>query len=288
MSKKLSAQKRTLRLPCANIAYWTYNPEGTHTIVMVHGFRGNHHGLEDIIAELPPRYKVIVPDLPGFGASSPLKNCLHDIDGYVEFLKEFFTSLHLKKPTLLGHSFGSIVAAHFAAEAPTTIDKLILVNPIASSALAGPRAILTNLTVFYYWLGHRLPERAGNALLKHDAFVLIMSNFLAKTKDKTLRDQIHQNHLKHFSSFKTRDVVLESFKASVNHTASDKAERIEAPTLLIAGELDDIAPVKSQHILKEKIRAEKLIIIPEVGHLIHHEAPMAAANAIDEFLAPKS
>ena len=276
--------KKYIQLPSADIAYWIYNPKGTQTMVMVHGFRGNHHGLEDIIAKLPKKYRIIVPDLPGFGESRPFKQGRHDIHGYVQFLGEFINQLNIGQPVLLGHSFGSIITAHFAAQFPTSISKLILVNPIASSPLKGPRAILTQLTVFYYWVSSKVPEKVGRSLLSNNAIVLAMSALLAKTKDKKLRRQIHKNHLTHFSSFQNRQVVLEAFQASTTATAADKAHEIPMPTLLIAGERDDIAPLVHQKALHAALASADLTTIEKVGHLAHYEAPSVVAEAITIFL----
>lgn len=249
---------------------------------MIHGFRGDHHGLEDIIRELPAHYRVIVPDLPGFGESSEFTG-QHSIENYTKFLHDFIAKVTDQPPVLLGHSFGSILAAHYAAEYPKTITKLILVNPIASPALKGRKAIFSHLTVLYYWLGNKLPARAGYKLLSSKAIVLTMSALLAKTKDKTLRRKIHRGHLAHFSSFQSRRVVMESFKASVSHTATEKADKITMPTLMIVGEIDDIAPLSAQKQLHQKIAGSQLVIAPRVGHLVHHEAPAIAAAAIATF-----
>jgi pimeloyl-ACP methyl ester carboxylesterase len=59
--------------------YWDYGPQDASvTIIAVHGFRGEHHGLEPVIAHLSATgagveaIRVINPDLPGFGASTPM------------------------------------------------------------------------------------------------------------------------------------------------------------------------------------------------------------------------
>lgn len=278
----MKPEKHSLTLSHGVVHYWIYNPAGTQTIIMVHGFRGDHHGLEDIVAQLPKNYRVIVPDLPGFGLSPELPG-KHDIEGYITFLHEFIQEITDKPPVLLGHSFGSIITAHYAARHTQAIQKLILVNPISSPALKGGRAIFSHLTVFYYWLGNKLPEKAGNKLLSSKAIVLTMSSFLTKTKDKALRRKIRQGHLAHFSSFQSRRVVMESFKASVSHTVLEPVDRITTPTLLIAGEIDDIAPLHSQKQLQQKLASSQLVVAPRVGHLIHHEAPDVAAQAIDSF-----
>jgi pimeloyl-ACP methyl ester carboxylesterase len=278
----MNPEKNSFALPHGLVYYWTYNNDAKNTIVMVHGFRGDHHGLEDVIRELPKHYRVIVPDLPGFGESGEFKG-QHTIENYTQFLHEFIQKTTKAPVHLLGHSFGSIVVAHYVAEYPKTVKKLILVNPIASPALKGRKAIFSHLTVFYYWLGHKLPERAGHKLLSHKAIVLTMSVLLAKTKDRALRRKIHRGHLAHFSSFQSRKVVMESFKASVSHTATEKADFIKAPTLLIVGEIDDIAPLKGQAKLAHQLEKSQLVVVPRVGHLIHHEAPDIAAKAIDAF-----
>src|SRR3954469_4686745 len=95
--------------------YWEYGaPDAELTVVAVHGFRGDHHGLEAIVAYLcsrTPGIRVIAPDLPGFGESEPLAGH-HDIDGYGAWLSGFLEALGVRgTAVLLGHSFGTIVVA---------------------------------------------------------------------------------------------------------------------------------------------------------------------------------
>lgn len=267
----------------STVHYWVFNPAKPKTIVMVHGFRGTHHGLQRVIDKLPD-YKIIVPDLPGFGDSTPL-NTTHTVDAYVDFLHEFIKKVTTKKPALLGHSFGAIVASHYAATHPQSIQQLILLNAIAAPVLNGPRKVASSLAVAFYWMTQKLPPKQGRALLGNRAIVLGMSAFMTKTKDKTLRKEIHQSHLQHFSTFYDTKTLNQVFKTSITHTAADRAEQISVPTLIIAGELDDFAPLKGQYALVEKIHDARLIVIPHVGHLTQHEAPDQAAKAICDFVA---
>jgi len=129
-----------------------------------------------------------------------------------------------------------------------------------------------------------LPERAGRALLANKFIVQLTSDFLTKTKDKALKATIRRQHQEHFSSFQTRQALLEAFNASTTHTATEYAPGIHLPTLLIAGAIDDVAPLKGQFNLEQQLPDARLVIIDNVGHLIHHEAPKDAAEAIREFL----
>nr|WP_269939343.1 alpha/beta hydrolase [Arthrobacter sp. HY1533] len=271
------------------VHYWEYSPvsgvsTGSRTIVMVHGFRGDHHGLERVV-ELLPQHRIIMADLPGFGDSPAFVSGKHDIPGYGAFLGSFLGALDLGPGTvLLGHSFGSIVTSHFVAANPGRVFPLILVNPIASPALEGPKGIMTKLAVFYYWASARLPAGLGNALLRSKLIVRVMSVTMAKTRDPDLLEFIHGQHHAYFSGFANRDMLLESFQASVGGTVREVAARLALPTLLIAGAEDEIATLPHQHKLLELLPDGELVVIDKVGHLIHYETPEPAAAAINDFL----
>ncbi|TFC48589.1 alpha/beta hydrolase [Cryobacterium sp. TMT1-21] len=288
MLARIPVNAHTVTVLGSRTRFWEYgDPAGATTIVMVHGFRGDHHGLEPVVAQLPG-YRMISPDLPGFGESEALPQGGHDIAGYGRWLADFVTGLApTGRVVVLGHSFGSIVvAASVAGGLPA--DEVVLVNPIAAPALAGPRGILTRLAVFYYWAGARLPERLGFALLRNRLIVRVMSVTMAKTGDRGLRRWIHDQHDRYFSAFADRRVVLEAFTASVGADVSEFAARIRQPTLLIAAEKDDITPVAAQHRLQRLFPDATLHVIPGVGHLIHYEVPAQAADALRGFLSERN
>ncbi|MDI9890550.1 alpha/beta fold hydrolase [Microbacterium sp. IEGM 1404] len=263
-------------------AYWTYGDAADPTtIVAVHGFRGEHHGLEPVVAHLPG-IRVISPDLPGFGETPPLPGRTHDLDAYAAWLRAFVESV-APGAIVLGHSFGSIVASAAVAGGLAT-PRLILVNPIGAPALEGPRGVLTRLAVFYYLAGARLPRALGDALLRNGVIVRVMSNAMAKTRDPHLRRFVHEQHDAYFSRFADRDVLHDAFVTSVSHDVREFAPRIAQPTLLIAAEKDDITPIEAERHLATLFPDAELVEIPDVGHLIHYETPAAAASAIRGFL----
>ncbi|MEC5149659.1 alpha/beta hydrolase [Cryobacterium sp. GrIS_2_6] len=264
--------------------YWEYgDPAATTTIVMVHGFRGDHHGLEPVVAQLAG-YRILSPDLPGFGESAALTTLGHDVPGYSEWLRSFVSAVApTGRTVILGHSFGSIIVAA-AVVGGLPADVVVLVNPIAAPALSGPRGILTRFAVFYYWSAAALPERLGFALLRNRVIVRVMSIAMAKTRDPALRRWIHNQHDRYFSAFSDRRVVLEAFRASVGSDVSEFAARIPQRTLLIAADKDDITPVEAQYRLRALFPDARLYVIPNVGHLIHYEVPAEAAEQLRRFL----
>lgn len=279
---------RTLRLAGGDVRYWEYGPEdAATTLVVVHGYRGEHHGLEPVVAHLPG-LRILSPDLPGFGESSALTSGRHDIAGYADWLGAFVDALGLRgSAVILGHSFGSIVvAAAVAGGLPTP--RLVLVNPIAQPALKGPNGILSRLTLLYYRLGRALPERLGSALLGNWLIVRFMSVVLAQTRDPALKRWIHDQHHTYFSRYASRDSVVEGFEASISADVSQFAPGIAVPTLLVGAERDPITTVAAQQRLAALFPDARLVILEGVGHLVHYEKPREAAEAIAEFLSGRS
>ncbi len=281
---RIPVQRREAAVLGGTTAYWVYgDADADVTLVAVHGYRGEHHGLDPVVAHLGG-VRVISPDLPGFGETAPIDGRAHTLDTYVAWLTEFARAVAPGAP-ILGHSFGSIVVAAAVAaglEAP----RVVLVNPIGAPALEGPRGILTRLAVFYYWAGAKLPRALGEALLRNGLIVRVMSASMAKTKDRALRAFIHDQHDTYFSRFADRDVLHEGFVASVSNDVRASAPHIPAPTLLIAADRDDITPIDAQRHLRGLFPNAELVEIADVGHLIHYEKPREAADAITRFLRP--
>ncbi|WP_298864600.1 alpha/beta hydrolase [uncultured Microbacterium sp.] len=279
----IPVQRREVQVLGSTAAYWAYGPEGgdVPTVIAVHGFRGEHHGLEPVVAYLPG-VRVISPDLPGFGETPPVPGREHDLSLYSGWLAEFARTV-APDAVILGHSFGSIVSSAAVAGGLAT-PQLILINPIGAPALEGPKGVLTRLAVLYYSLGARLPERIGTALLRHPLIVRIMSTAMAKTKDPALRRFIHDQHDTYFSRFADRDVLHDAFVTSVSHDVRAFAGVIDVPTLLIAAQRDDITPIEAERRLATMFPDAELVEIADVGHLIHYETPAEAAGAIRRFL----
>lgn len=256
------------------------------TIILIHGFRGTHHGLELIAKELKSLNKdltVIIPDLPGFAEGDTLPR--YDLDSYVNWLTQFIAHQELDTaPLLLGHSFGSIVSAAYVAKNNGSVEKLILVNPIGAPALEGPRGVLSKLAVFYYWLGTKLPNKLGHKWLASTMVVNLMSKTMTKTKDPQLKAYIDDQHRQYFSLFHTPQSVAEAFATSVHHSVRDFAKNITVPTLLIAGTKDDITPLAKQKELQQLFPDARLEVIEHVGHLTHYETPDQVASFVDAFV----
>jgi len=257
-------------------------------ILAVHGFRGDHHGLRRLVNALPG-HLVIVPDLPGFGASTPFPSSpgapAHDVEGHGLVISALRDALGLDRRTvLLGHSYGSVVASHHLASRPDGFASLVLVNPICEPALEGSSAVATKLAEFYYWAGAALAPRAGEALLRARTVVDATTAAMLTAPDAATRSYVAAQHRAYFAGFASPATLLEAYRASVAHTVLEVAASIPVPTLLVAGEADPLGSPVGQRRLAERFPDAELVMVPRVGHLIHYETPGTAADAIEDFL----
>ena len=264
--------------------YWEYGPrDAAHTILLVHGYRGDHHGLEPVIALLPD-IRFVSPDLPGFGASTAMTEAPHSIAGYERWMSAFATAAQLPSDTIVfGHSFGSMITSHAVADGFVT-PGLILLNPISADPMTAAGVGITRLTRAFYGVSRRLPTAMGRRLLGNWLVVQFMSMNLVTTDDKKLRTWVHEEHHRYFNGFSDPKTVAEAFDASLSTEVGKAAPRVTVPVLMIAGENDRIAPLSGQKATVGLFPNARLVVLPTVGHLIHYEASQGAADAIRTFV----
>lgn len=288
------AERRSMKMNGYKVRYWFYDIDSRNKplLVMTHGFRGDHHGLQLIADALRAKYHVVVPDLPGFGLSEPFPQGNHDVASYVTFLRRFIEQLTdgAVSPTsetgiaLLGHSFGSTITAHLAAQSPSMVERLILINPISQPALTTSRAFTAAIADAYYSLGAKLPFGFGDKLLRSNIATDIMSREMTTTDDPDIQEYILNQHRAYFGRYSDNRVIQEAYQASSTRTVAEVAPLLIMPTLLITGGKDPIGTLESQKRMASWIQRHKHHDFPNTGHLIHYEKAAETAQLIEEFL----
>ncbi|MFT4029118.1 MAG: alpha/beta hydrolase [Protaetiibacter sp.] len=282
---RIPVRERELEVLGSRTRVWDFGPEDARdVVVLVHGYRGDHHGLEPVVARLDG-IRIISPDLPGFGVSTPLTEAPHSIAGYGRWLAAFIEALGLPTPpVVLGHSFGSMVTSH-AIAGGMPARALVLVNPITTDPkLAAGRGI-TAATRAFYGVTRAMPAGFARVWLGNWLIVQFMSMSLVRTPDARLRRWIHEEHHRYFNGFSDARIAAEAFDASISTDVRAAAPRVEVPTVLIAGEVDRIAPLAGQRSAVGLFPDARLVVVPGTGHLAHYEAPGLVAEAIRGFLA---
>jgi len=243
------------------------------TVVLVHGF-GSQASVDwgHVIRPLAAHYRVIAPDMIGFGESAK-PTIDYDIQTFVDFLGEFLRTLKVEHFTLAGESLGGWVAAAYTIQAlgPENTgkyampkpDKLILEdaaghNPIHSD---GPVPLISSLK-----------DGAGIAVILYDKSLMndeaMRENFAVKLK---ANDGMTQR-------------LLRANPKVANETVGDKVAAIAIPTLVVWGAEDPIVPLADGKDYAARIPGAKLVIVAKCGHAPSIERPEEFMAAVEPFL----
>jgi pimeloyl-ACP methyl ester carboxylesterase len=281
----MTMTKNTITLPSGDeVAYWSYHDNKKQTLVLVHGFTGSHLGFQYLVPLLTD-FRLIIPDLPGFGVS-PLPHEKLSLAGLGELLIDFIEELQLDTPPhLLGHSMGSLVVAEAIRQQSSIADKkLILSSPVPSPVgIAEVRRVGVLASKLYYTASHRLPV-VGKKLATSRKLTRFSTKMIMTTDDKDLREAIHGHHSNNLNFISSIGWYRRLY-TQINRTGVSRYKAALKPfdVLMINGSKDSVTPLAQQKKVANAIDA-KLVIIPDVGHLAHYEKPTEMATAISDFL----
>ncbi len=232
-------------------------------ILILHGWGGSSDSWVEVGKILAKeKFKVIIPDLPGFGKSETPPRPW-SITDYAKWTIDFVSSQNLKEISLLGHSFGGRIAIKLTTQYSEMIKKLILCSA------AGIKLEPEFETKIIFWLA-----KIGNAIF-------------APKPLKRLKDfarNFFYIFLRHKDYVKADGTMRETIKKVLEEDLLPDLPKIKAKTLIIWGEKDKIVPIKYAYIFKEKIKDSKLEVIPKVGHAPNLEVSVKLAQVIINFL----
>ena len=257
--------------------YWQLDRGSAETVLMLHGLGGDHRGLAELAAGVPGP-NVIVPDLPGYGASDPLPGT-HSLTAYADAIAELRVRLDLERMHLLGHSLGASIALVHAARHGAFLRSLCLLNPVSTAS-----NVTANLGKLYYRTAARLPTRAARWWLVSRPAVYLSDAFVITTRDPARRRWILHEDYRNYRRASVRAMV-ESFLSYYETPFAEHAAAVAVPALLLTGDRDGIAPVGSVAALAQGMPGARFVELPDAGHLAPVELPRQVAEVVRNFLA---
>src|SRR6056297_375276 len=229
---------------------------GEEPLVLVHGNMTSSKHWDLLIESLPEKYKVYAPDLRGFGGSS-YNNEINSLHDFAEDLKDFFEQLNLKDFVLIGWSTGGGVVMDFTADNADYVKKLILLEsvgtkgypiykkdengqPIPGELLSTKEEIANDPVQVLPVLKAYQNKDKDTMKMIWNATIYTDNQPAPKKYDEYVEDMFTQRNLVDV------DYALAHFNISNEDTelskASNKAEKIEVPTLVLYGENDKVVP----------------------------------------------
>ena len=219
-------------------------------IVLLHGWGQNIEMMKPIGDNLCDRCRVTILDFPGFGESEE-PSSPWGITEYALLLEEFIKKLNIKKPSIIGHSFGGRVAIRYSANNP--IEKLVLF---------------------------------GSPCIRRERELPLSVKILKKLKTLPGLNEFGEYMKQYIGSrdYKAASPMMRQILVNVvNEDLSSYAKKIEEPTLLIWGENDTEALVEDAKEL-EKIMVDAGLIILPGTHYAYLENLSQVSNILREFI----
>ena len=241
--------------------------EGHKNIVLVHGLGASAERWEFVIPEFSKYYRVIVPDLIGFGYSDkPLVD--YTTDFFTDFLSKFLKTLDIKKTNIIGSSLGGQITAEYCSKNQEKIDNLILVSPSGIMKHSTPALDAYVMAALY-------PDSEG----AKNAFQMmagpsqqinprIVEDFVVRMKLPNAKMAFMSTLL----GLKNAEIITKSLM------------KIKIPTLIIWGEDDPVIPIKYADEFVSSIQDCRFFMMDNCGHTPYVDDPERFSKLVLDFL----
>jgi pimeloyl-ACP methyl ester carboxylesterase len=250
-------------------------------LILLHGYAQTSHMWESVIPQFAKRFLVIAPDLPGIGASAIPENGL-DMKTAAIRIHALARSLHIQKASVVGHDIGLMVAYAYAAQFPTEVEKLVVMDAFLPG-IGEWEATYHNPWLWHFFFNGPTPE----ALVKGRERVYLEHfwNDFAADKTHSVSETDRQLYTAAYSK-PGRMRAGWAYFAAFPQTAKDFAElaktKLTLPVLVIAGEKAGGDGLGKQ--LKLVASKVTVVVLKDTGHWVLDERPKETTAALEQFL----
>ena len=268
-----------------NYAYRT-SSGSTRDIILLHGSAETSYFFwRNFFTEFGDKYRVVAIDLRGHGNSASPPNG-YSAASQANLVMGLINILRLKKPVVIGHSLGGIIAAKYAIIFPSSLSSLVLYDcPISGNFIHDLKFIFDIPLSVSFPLGLVSIPTLGKYFFKFRT---------SKTTQKLLKD------LKVFcdpDEYLTDEMIIEAMKVTYPGLAKsircailggnlmNELNKIQAPTLVIRGEHDILAPKEWMRQVTDSIPNAILAEIPGAAHLPLIEKPQEFNSVVENFIS---
>src|SRR3954453_7886853 len=237
------------------------------------------NGLADRLSE---RYRVIVIDRPGYGYSTRPRG-LWTPRAHATLFEHALHQLGVQQAVVLGHSWGTMVAVSLALQAPTLVRGLVLLSgyyfPTARMdvVLSSPNAVPGIGDA----LRHTISPPLSRLMLPGGIRAMFAPAPVPEHFDRLFPKELMLRPLQLRASAEDAALMTPSVMELEQHY-----RELKLPVVILTGGDDQIADVDRQsRRLHEEIPQSELIVLPGLGHMVHHLAPDQVIKATDRAAA---
>lgn len=254
-------------------------------VVLLHGFPQTGECWRGVSRRLAKRFRVIVPDLPGFGRSGPPPR--YEAEAVAGVLATFLDEVDASPATIVGHDWGGSLAFALALAHPQRVSNLVVTN--------APFRKL-DLRRGFHFLAFNIPLVPELAFrLAGDRLVTFMLRAGAARKEvfdeeatrpyrEAYADPANVRSALAYYRTITRKIIARRVRPDRRSSPPRTPRRIEAPTLLVWGMRDPVLPESILAGIERDIPQARAVRLPDCGHFVPEECPGEMAGAIESFL----
>ena len=284
---------RTVALPGCSMLVREVPPRGADVApaLFVHGLGGSSQNWSVLMAKLADQVVGQAPDLPGFGHSPPPDDGNYSIAGHARAVIRLMDAEARGPVHLFGNSMGGAVVVKVAAARPDLVRTLTLISPalpeVPPQRTAWPTALISvpGIPALYLratrgWPAERRTEELMS-LCYGDPMSVGEPERVAAAAEYRRR-----LGLPYFWDAMVRSTrgIVNAYTLGGQHSLWRQAERVLAPTLLVYGGRDRLVSVKVARRAARTFRDNRLLIIPDSGHVAMMEHPELVARAFRDLL----
>jgi pimeloyl-ACP methyl ester carboxylesterase len=234
-------------------------------VVWLHGPRGVP-GSDPVIHELAKRHTVVAPLAPGFADLAELDE-IRNVHELALHYDDVLQALGLDAVTLIGHSFGAMVAAEVAAHFPRRVARLVLISPLG------------------LWQDqHPLPDMFGQVpYLMIDTLLWKAGKAIPAMADPA--DEPNDPVERQVAIAQALTSVAKFVWPLPDRGLRRRLPRITAQTLVIAGADDRFVPASYVEEFASLVRGAGMAIIPDAAHMVPYEQPADVFRKLDGWIS---
>ncbi|HEY3184851.1 MAG TPA: alpha/beta fold hydrolase [Gaiellaceae bacterium] len=246
-------------------------------LLLVHGYGGSAWNFGELAPLLARGRRLLIPDLPGHGGSSPLP-AAPNLAAYADPLVTLCHKEGAAHVDVVGHSLGGAVTVRLAARRPELVRRVVLAA--AAGISSGTRAAEFFLSFFGLVQPGRLAGRRPEAIARSPRLRRLVFPHFSVSDPFSLTDRAVVGLLRGPA---LHTDVLSAANALVREDPRADLHRVACPVLCVWGAQDAQVPVDDAFQYARRLRAP-LRVIADCGHLLIAERPDACADAIETFL----
>jgi pimeloyl-ACP methyl ester carboxylesterase len=251
------------------------------SVILLHGYTQTSQMWRPLIPRLTDKFAVIAPDLPGIGESDISKDGL-DMKTAAIRIHALVKSLGITKSRIVGHDIGLMVAYAYAAQFPTEVEKLVVMDAFLPG-VQGWELAYDNPNFWHFRFHGPTPEALVQG--REEIYFAYFWNDLAADKNHSLPESDRASYVAAYSRPRRMRAGWAYF-ASWPDTAKDFAQmaqtQLTMPVLSIAGEKASAAILGPQ--MKLVATDVQVIVLKDTGHWLMEERPKETMDALIAFL----